>query len=193
MSNTINWSKFRTRTVAVIDPDTHGSWGIIIDGRLDHVAPLPKGRRIAWVRDGAKATSFLEMEVHGLECLDIHAAFVEQQFSKSGEGGKLTSLHTLGKILAAASRGGIVYGISSTSWHKLCKNYRLTLPEGVRVPATPAKGDALGYALANSPEIMSQHITPVRGADEVVYRQSAADVVVMAHYVIERILASEED
>jgi len=193
MSNTIDWSKFRNRTVAVIDPDTHGSWGIIIDGRLDHVKPFPKGRRIAWVRDGAKATSFLEMDVTALKRLEIYAAFAEQQFNRSGEGGKLTALHTLGKILAAASRGGIVYGISSTSWHKLCKNYRLTLPEGVRVPATPAKRDALGYALANSPEIMSQHITPVRGTDEVVYRQSAADVVVMAHYVIERILASEED
>lgn len=191
----INWSEFKGKRLIVVDPDTKGSWGLIEDGRLVSVESFSKGKKITWVKDKTKDITFQDINVTILAKIgDVDAVFVEHQFNKHREGGKLTSFYTLGKILTASSRDAKVYGVSSSEWHKLCGNFRFRIdfPDKVRVPDKDTKKDALAYALAHGPEIMRQHCSPIRGKDEVIYTQSVADVICMAHYITRKILESNE-
>jgi hypothetical protein len=188
----LDWTKFKSaKRILVIDPDTKGSWGLIEGGRLVSVFNFPKPHRLSWTPDNSKNGSVAIVDTTSISTLtDLDVVFIEEQFQKMREGGKITSYHTFARIIEACGQTD-VYAISPKKWHTFCRgcvNLIGDFPKGTRIPTDVTKRNSLAYALMYEPDIMSRHKRSIRGKSEHEYTQSIADVIVMSHWITRNIL-----
>lgn len=186
----MNWSSIvAAKEIVVVDPDTKGSWGLIRDGILEKVVPFDKPSRVSWTADYSKNSSITIANITPLYYMSPDVVFIEEQYQKMREGGKITSYHTFAKIVTAFGDADI-YALSPKRWHTLCRdcnNLIGTFPASTRIPKDVTKQNSLAYALMYQPSLMVANRRMVRGKGEWEYTQSVADVVVMAHWIIKQI------
>ena len=192
----MDWSKFKNaKRILVIDPDTKGSWGLIENGRLSNVVSFPKPTRINWTSDFSKNSSVAILDTTSIsELIGLDVVFIEEQFQRMREGGKITSYHTFARILEACTPTDI-YAISPKKWHTFCRDYANVIgefPAKTRLPVDVTKRNSLAYALMYEPMIMSQNKRLIKGKGEYEYTQSVADVIVMSHWITRNILENNE-